>query len=150
VHPPVSGGKVTSIWGIRFLAGKAFHTGTDYGLPTGSPVRSIGRGTVKESSFNERHGNYIIIGHLPHIDSRYLHLDTLNVKKGEKVNSHTVIGAVGNTGISTGEHLHFEIRLFNMPLPPLLFLIPGRIFQAVGGYRLVDSIVNKAESLAAD
>ena len=135
LRPPVNGGKITSQYGIRVAFNQNFHTGTDIALPTGTPVNSTSWGTVKEAGFGELSGNYVIISHLPGIESRYLHLNSINASKGQRVNPKTVIGAVGNTGLSTGSHLHFEIRVFGIPLPSYLLVLPGRIVQKVGGYR---------------
>jgi murein DD-endopeptidase MepM/ murein hydrolase activator NlpD len=125
-----------------------FHTGTDFaGKPVGTPIRAIAAGTVKESYLEpERKGNYIVVSHFPGLDSRYLHMNSRAVAAGEKVKSHQVIGTLGNTGISTGPHLHIEFRLFGIPLPPLPFLLPGVIFQYVGLYKIIDSKLSK-ESL---
>jgi len=133
VRPPVKGGKLTSIWGLRFSTDRLFHPGSDIALPTGSPVNPVAWGTVRETSENERHGNFIFIKHLPGIESRYLHLDTIIVSAGEKVNYSTIIGTVGNTGyMTTGPHIHFEIRVFNIALPAYLLCLPGRVLQRVG------------------
>jgi murein DD-endopeptidase MepM/ murein hydrolase activator NlpD len=128
-----------------------FHTGTDFaGVPVGTPIRAIGRGTVKESYLEpERKGNYVVISHFPGVDSRYLHMDSRAVAVGDKVKSRQVIGTLGNTGITTGPHLHIEIRLFNIALPPLLFLLPGRLLQKTGFYKFVDSIGSGAGSVVS-
>ena len=138
LRPPVNGGKVTSRYGTRIAFDRHFHTGTDIALPTGTPVNSTSWGTVKEIGFGERSGNYIIISHFPGTESRYLHLDSINVNRGNRVSPRTIIGTVGNTGISTGSHLHFEIRVLGTPLPPYILVLPGRIVQRIGGYRLLD------------
>ena len=127
VRPPVEGGRLTSVWGLRFSTDSVFHPGSDIALPIGSPVYPIARGTVREASFHERHGNYIIISHLPGIESRYLHFDSMNSATGDKVNHRTVIGTVWNTGTtSTGPHIHWEIRVLSIPLPAYIcFAFPG-------------------------
>jgi murein DD-endopeptidase MepM/ murein hydrolase activator NlpD len=112
--------------------GRFFHEGTDIGLPTGSLVKSSFWGTVREAGFNEQRGNYVIIRHLPGTESRYLHLNSINVTKGQKVKPHAVIGTVGNTVVSTGSHLHFEIRLAGVPLPPLRPVLAGEDYAEMG------------------
>jgi murein DD-endopeptidase MepM/ murein hydrolase activator NlpD len=141
LRPPVAGGSVTSWYGLRFAFDRSFHPGTDIALPTGSRVNSTSWGTVKETAYNERHGYYIVFGHLPGVESRYLHLNTISVNRGQKVSPDIMIGTVGNTGLSTGSHLHFEIRVLNIPLPPYVLIIPGRIAQRIGAYRFIDSII---------
>ena len=140
LRPPVNGGTITSWYGPRFAFDRVFHTGTDIALPTGTPINSISWGTVKATGFDEREGLFVTVNHLPGFYSRYLHLDSIKINNGDKVNGKTIIGNAGNTGISTGSHLHFEIRLFGIPLPPYLILIPGRLFQWAGGYKYLDML----------
>ena len=140
LRPPVTGGTITSRFGIRITEDRSFHTGTDIGLPTGSPVSAASWGTVKQTGFTDRNGNYIIITHFPGTESRYLHLDSISVTVGESVRPGSSIGTVGNTGISTGSHLHYEIRVMNIPLPPYFLCLSGRIIQWAGGHRLADII----------
>ena len=141
LRPPVDEGTITSIYGTRVAFERNFHTGIDIALPTGSPVNSISWGTVKETNYDERAGNYIIISHFFGAESHYLHLNTINVNKGERVDPQTIIATVGNTGLSTGSHLHFEVRVLRIPLPPFIFILPGRVFQKVDGYRLIDPFI---------
>ena len=131
VRPPVSGGKLTSPYGIRFFAGRVFHNGSDIALPVGSPVKPVSWGTIKETGFTESKGNFISISHLSIIQSHYMHLDTITSTVGQSVSHSTVIGTVGNTGLSTGPHIHFEIRVLGIPLPPYLLCLPGIIFKFV-------------------
>ena len=143
VRPPVNGGKVSSLYGIRIAHDRIFHTGTDIALPTGEPVNSVSWGTVKETGFDERSGIFVIISHLPGTESRYLHLDSVNVKEGQKVNPQTIIGTVGNTGISSGSHLHYEIRLIRVPLPPYILCLPGTLMRNLGIHSFIDSLVGE-------
>ena len=140
IRPPVDGGVVTSRFGVRHAFDRSFHTGTDIALPIGSPVNSISFGTVKRTGYSERGGNYVIISHLPGTESRYLHLDSINVIPGERVNHFTIIGTVGNTGISTGPHLHFEIRVGGVPLPAYALSLPGRLLQRAGVYAFIGGV----------
>ena len=139
VRPPVSGGTMTSRFGPRYFAGRTFHPGSDIALPTGAPVSSISWGTVKRTGYNERAGNYIRIAHVPGIVSRYYHLDTILVTPGQQVNPSMIIGTVGNTGLSTGSHLHFEIRVGGVPLPAYTLILPGRLLNRATGYRFFRS-----------
>ena len=117
-----------------------FHTGTDIALPFGTPVNSTTWGRVKETGFTDRNGYFIIITHLPGTESRYLHLDSINIAEGVKVNPGSFIGTLGNTGVSTGGHLHFELRVLGVPLPPYILCAPGRLIQRVGGHRVFEII----------
>ena len=142
IRPPVTGGRLSSPWGLRFTTDRLFHPGSDIALPTGSPIYPIAPGTVRETGFNERIGNYMIIDHLPAIQSRYLHFDTMNSQAGNKVEYKTIIGTVGNTGsISTGPHIHWEIRVFNIPLPAYLLCLPGRLLQRINAYVIIDRFI---------
>ena len=142
VRPPVEGGAVTSWYGLRAAFGRDFHTGSDISLPVGSEVKTISWGTVIETGYSERNGNYVIISHFPGSESKYLHMDTITVAAGEKLNPQSIIGTVGNTGLSTGSHLHFEIRLFNLPLPANLLCMPGRAFGAIGLHNIMNAFIS--------
>ena len=134
VRPPVEGGKLTSWWGIRpGSPGGWFHTGSDIGHSVGTPVNPVAPGTIKITSndLSDDRGLYILISHLGLIESRYYHLDSISVSAGDKVNHKSVIGRLGNTGLSTGPHLHYEIRLFGIPLPAFLLSIPGIVFKKI-------------------
>jgi len=127
--PPVQGGKLTSWYGIRLSGlGGFWHPGTDIGHYVGAPVTSVGTGTVTRTGNEETgRGLFIDISHYGVFQSRYYHLDSIAVAAGEKVGHKTQIGTVGNTGFSTGPHLHYEIRLIGIPLPPHLITRPGII-----------------------
>jgi len=138
-RPPVTSGTVTSSFGPRANPvgeGHHFHWGTDIGLPVGVPISPVASGTVTRVGYNEARGNYIFISHFVVFSSRYIHLDEVNVEVGERVNHRIVIGTSGATGRVTGPHLHYEIRLFGIPKPPHLFIIPGRILTSLGIVRI--------------
>ena len=145
MRPPVTGGRLTSWWGIRpgGLDGW-FHTGSDIGHTTGIPVNSISMGTIKHAGFDDFRGNFIYVSHFGFLESRYHHLNLIETKTGERVNHKSVIGTVGNTGLSTGPHLHFEIRLLGVPLPAYLLTLPGRGVDALLGL-IPDGIGQKEE-----
>ena len=99
------------------------HTGVDYAASTGTPVRTIGDGTVKFAGVQNGYGNVIYITHLNGKDSTvYAHLSRIGVKQGQKVTQGEIIGAVGATGRATGPHLHFEFRVDNHPVDPTVAL----------------------------
>lgn len=104
-------GKVTQGWGaskIKYAAGR--HTGVDFGGSTGAAIRAAMSGTVTFAGSYGAYGNAIKIKHANGTTSLYGHLNSINVKKGQKVKGGFKIGGMGNTGRSTGTHLHFEIR----------------------------------------
>jgi murein DD-endopeptidase MepM/ murein hydrolase activator NlpD len=122
---PLSGGKLSSPYGPRLSADRIFHGGSDLSVPPGTPVRPVAPGTIRQASFTERNGNYIVIEHNSLMQSRYLHLDSISVNVGQHSDRDSIIGYSGNTGRSTGPHLHFEIRLAGVPLPAWTLCLPG-------------------------
>lgn len=108
----VTTGRLTSGYGYRThpISGvKTFHNGIDIAAATGTGVYSYASGTVISVSQNNTLGKYIAIDHGNGLVTRYLHLSKFNVEKGDKVSTGDRIGSVGNTGYSTGPHLHFEV-----------------------------------------
>ncbi|MBX3041012.1 MAG: peptidoglycan DD-metalloendopeptidase family protein [Bdellovibrionaceae bacterium] len=111
---PIRYGRITSGFNLgRFhpiLKVRRPHVGVDYGAPIGTPVRAVGDGTVALAAWSGGGGNVIKIRHNSTYETAYKHLSgyAKNVKKGARVQQGQVIGYVGNTGLSTGPHLHFE------------------------------------------
>jgi murein DD-endopeptidase MepM/ murein hydrolase activator NlpD len=102
-----------------------YHAGADLVASTGTPVKPIMAGIIKEVNFgNFGYGNHVIITHAGNLESLYAHLSKISVEKGQKVFLDTVIGEVGSTGFSTGPHLHLEIRQNEKLLNPG-DLVPG-------------------------
>ncbi|MBI2874706.1 MAG: M23 family metallopeptidase, partial [Firmicutes bacterium] len=118
-------GQLSSGFGPRMnpVNGKPeFHTGLDLAAPDGTPVRSVLPGTVTEVVEDDRWGRNILIDHPEGWQSFYAHLSETFARKGEKVSANQVIGAVGQTGLSTGNHLHFELRRNGIPSDPAAWL----------------------------
>lgn len=84
------------------------HLGTDYATPVGTPVRTIAKGIILASRYHPIAGNYIVIRHDNNVITRYLHLNDRKVNKGTYVYKGEIIAHSGNTGRTTGPHLHFE------------------------------------------
>jgi TonB family protein len=132
IHPfkaiwPIRG-FITALFGKRLnpLNNKEeFHTGLDIAANRGEQVFSTAAGNVMASEFNDQDGNLIIIDHGNGYTSRYTHLDSSRVKKGDLVTQGQPIGLLGNTGVSTGPHLHFEIRYKGEPRNPFDFVGPA-------------------------
>ncbi len=105
----------------RFWSG---HAGIDIGAWTGSPVRAADGGyvAVARGGWNAGYGNHVIIDHGNGFVTVYAHLNSIFVKQGESVVRGQQVGSVGNTGNSTGPHLHFEIRYQGVPRNPLNYL----------------------------
>lgn len=107
-------GKRTSGYGYRTdpISGKrVFHDGLDIAAEYGASVYAYASGTVIESGWHDIRGNYVIISHGNGLTTRYLHLSKRTVSVGDKVSVGDVIGKVGSTGYSTGNHLHFSVFL---------------------------------------
>lgn len=97
-----------------------FHEGMDFSAPTGTPVYATGDGVVRIAGRAQSgYGNMIDIDHGFNYISRYAHLDKVLVKPGQTVKRGDLIGKVGNTGKSTGSHLHYEVRLKGVPQNPV-------------------------------
>ena len=94
------------------------HEGIDLGAAIGTPVYATGDGVVLETGVKARYGLTIDIDHGNGLSTRYAHLSRIKVQPGQKVTRATIIGLVGNTGRSTGSHLHYEVRLNDAPRDP--------------------------------
>lgn len=97
-----------------------FHEGVDISAYPGTPVYSTAQGTVVKILYSKYgYGNRVVIKHAYGFETLYAHLGVIKVKKGQWVRKNQLIGTVGNTGRSTGPHLHYEIRKNNEPRDPL-------------------------------
>lgn len=100
------------------------HNGVDFAMPTGTPIVSIGDGVVTRVQNHPYAGKYVEIQHGSHYATRYLHLSRFQVKPGQRVKRGQRIAMSGNTGRSTGPHLHFELHIKGRPVNPLTASIP--------------------------
>lgn len=102
------------------------HTGIDFPARTGTPIQATGDGVVvKVIKKKSGYGKHVVIDHGYGYKTLYGHMSKINVKKGQKVTKGQIIGKVGNTGTSTGEHLHYEVRFKNKPINPIDFILDG-------------------------
>jgi murein DD-endopeptidase MepM/ murein hydrolase activator NlpD len=115
---PVSG-PITSPFGMRW---GRMHEGIDFGVPSGTPIHAAAAGTVVYCGWMEGYGNLTVIEHGGGIATAYGHQSSISVSCNQQVSQGQVIGAVGNTGHSTGPHLHFEVRVNGTPVDPLGYL----------------------------
>lgn len=125
IRDPVLHGRRSSGFGYRsdpFTKKAKMHSGLDFAVRTGTPLMASGAGVIKFAGVKSGYGNTIDIYHGDGIVSRYAHLSRIFVKAGQRVVSGQNIGATGSTGRSTGPHLHYEIRLYNKPINPYIYI----------------------------
>ena len=118
-------GAITSKYGRRkdpLNKKSAFHTGIDFRGKRGEPIQATADGVVKKAFRNGGYGNYVTIDHGNGYTTSFAHMQKYLVRRGDKVQRGQIIGYVGNSGRSTGSHLHYEIALDNKTINPYNFL----------------------------
>lgn len=122
---PASLEYISSGFGYRadpFTGTGAFHAGLDFKGPIGAPIYAAAAGKVSFAGIRQGYGNCIEIEHGNGLMTRYAHMSRFVAQIGQPVAAGSVIGAIGNTGRSTGPHLHFEVRINDRPVNPRPFL----------------------------
>ena len=119
---PVSGGVNTSYFGDT-IGRSASHKGHDWAVPAGTVVMASADGQVELAYYSNSYGYNVLIRHNNGMETRYAHLSSLSVEKGQFVKQSQIIGFSGSTGDSTGPHLHFEIIKNNVKVNPLNYLL---------------------------
>ena len=122
---PISGGRLSSGYGKRSRPTKGastFHKGVDWAVPTGTAVYASCGGTVARAGWGSGYGYVVYINHEDGRQTRYGHLSKVLVKAGQTVKQGEKIALSGNTGVSTGSHLHFEILINGVQKNPLNYL----------------------------
>ena len=127
--PPVTSTRRTSDYGSRrvyeYADGKTdttIHAGVDCGVPTGTEVMACAAGWVRLARMRIVTGNTVILEHLPGVYSLYYHMDSIAVSEGAIVEAGAILGESGSTGLATGPHLHWEIRVSTENADPDAFL----------------------------
>ncbi len=118
-------GWITSPYGWRkdpFSGARSFHTGIDIGSSIGVPVKAALDGRVSATGYSTVSGNYVVISHHSGYTTMYAHLSRIAVSVGTRVTQASVIGYVGNTGYSTGAHLHFTVNKWGRTINPMTVL----------------------------
>ncbi len=100
----------------------AMHTGVDISAPMGTQVKATGDGIIVHASWNNGYGRCVIVDHGNGYQTWYAHLSEIEVREGQEIRQGEIVGAVGNTGRSTGPHLHYEVRIHSTPVNPYRFL----------------------------
>lgn len=121
--PVRAANRMSSSFGPRW---GRMHEGTDFAAPIGTPTYATADGVVTEAGWASGYGRLIKIRHEFGIETRFAHLNKINVKVGQKVSRGEHIGDIGNSGRSTGPHLHYEIRVGGKPVNPMIYIRAGR------------------------
>ncbi len=129
LRSPLEFSRVTSGFGRRLHPihkNWRTHAGVDFAAPTGTPIKATSDGTVSFVGSQRGYGNIIILQHRDRYSTAYAHLNGFarGLRKGDRVNQGDVIGYVGMTGWATGPHLHYEIRVNNVPHDPMRIALP--------------------------
>ena len=125
IWPLATKGRISSPFGNRMhpiLKENRFHSGMDIAVPSGTEVRAADRGKVLISGWNGGYGYYIAIDHGNGLSTAYAHNSRLLVKEGDLVAQGQAVAKSGSTGLSTGPHLHFEVRKEGVPIDPADYL----------------------------
>ena len=124
---PLKYAHLTSGFGSRLhpvLGYVKAHQGVDYGAPIGTPVWAVGDGTVSQAGWSGGCGKSVTLHHRNGLDSVYCHLSSIAVRPGARVTQKQVIGAVGQTGLATGPHLHYAVKRGGAFMNPLHLKVP--------------------------
>lgn len=119
-------GMVTAAFGPRrspFTGRNEFHQGMDISNKPGTPIYAPAKGMVTFADVDAANGKTLVIQHGGGVVTRYSHLNDFNVKVGDAVDRGQVIAAMGNSGTSTGPHLHYEVRLNGAPVNPMRYIL---------------------------
>jgi len=103
-------------------AGTRMHTGTDFASDYGTPIYVTGDGSVTQAGWENGYGRMITVQHAFGIETRYAHLSQIRVTVGQRVSRGERIGDMGNSGRSTGTHLHYEVRVGGSPVNPMTYI----------------------------
>jgi murein DD-endopeptidase MepM/ murein hydrolase activator NlpD len=161
---PVDGARISSGFGSRFhpiLGYTRMHKGVDFAVPTGTPVMAAGAGTIKFMGWANGYGNFVLINHGDNYATAYGHLSRFapGMRQGARLRQGQVFAYSGMTGMATGPHLHYEIRINGTQVNPLTVkiaqgrLLTGSLLRAFQEKRLeIDNLVANAtlESKVAD
>ena len=128
--PPVNRGYLTSSFGSRadpWTGKRRMHHGQDFGVLSGTPVYAPADGVVKSRNGKTGYGNTVILDHGYGVKTIFAHLSRYVVKPGSNVKRGDIIAYSGNTGRSTGPHLHYEVRVNNVPVNPRHYFLTDKI-----------------------
>ena len=130
----------TRTYGYRMhpiLGYMRFHSGQDIGAPSGTSIIAADSGTVSVATYDSSYGNYVTVYHSNGTYTLYAHMSSLAVSAGQTVSQGQVIGYVGTTGSSTGNHLHFEVRVNGNRVDPVNYFKDKTLYVSSGGKKVV-------------
>jgi len=130
---PIDAMKLSSAYGMRVhpVTGRlARHNGIDIPAPHGTPIYATADGMIGRAQRLGGYGLYVEVEHGNNIQTRYGHMSSFTVTSGQRVKKGDVIGYVGSTGRSTGNHLHYEVRIAGTPVNPIPFVESGELALA--------------------
>lgn len=130
---PVRNARITSRFGYRThpITGKhGFHTGLDLAAAEGTPVSAVFYGKVTKTGEDDSWGKYVLVEHSDGFETFYCHLSEIYAEKGAVIRQGETVGLVGSTGMSTGPHLHFEVRINGIRVDPEHLLYSGNNYEA--------------------
>ena len=122
---PVKGARITSRFGYRthpITGKKGFHTGLDLAAAEGTPISAVYYGKVTKTGEDDSWGKYVLVEHSDGFETFYCHLSEIYAEKGAVIRQGETVGLVGSTGMSTGPHLHFEVRINGIRVDPELLI----------------------------
>lgn len=125
---PLSGGRISSRFGTRvhpITGRRRLHAGVDIAVPLGTPIHATGAGIVIASGWAGGYGRVVKVRHADGTVTVYAHCRTLEVSRGQRVNAGQVVATVNSTGLSTGNHLHFEVQRGGRPVNPTSYFSLG-------------------------
>ena len=128
-RPVKGGGRLVSRFGYRvhpIFKTRKLHTGSDFAAPLGTPIYAGGDGVVERAQWVAGYGKYVQLKHVNGFETAYGHMSRIadGLEPGMPVRQGQIIGYVGSTGNSTGNHLHYEIRVNGRPVDPLSVKLP--------------------------
>ena len=128
-NPVKNAFRFTSQFGYRRdpkTGGRRMHKGVDFAAGMGTPLYATADGVVIHAGWSSGYGRLVKIQHEFGIETRYAHLAKIRVKEGQRVSRGELIGDMGNSGRSTGTHLHYEVRVNGRAVNPMTFIKAGR------------------------
>ena len=138
MRTPVEGARITSTFGPRMhpvLGYTRMHKGVDFAVVVGTPVYASGDGVVDFVGPHDGHGNYVRVRHTPHLETAYAHLSAFDCKVGDSVRQGQIVAHSGNTGLSSGPHLHYEVIIDGEQVNPLEY-VAGDTGRTLSGAEL--------------